>query len=75
MPEFTTDKLDPGAKQPDALQRRGPAGDAPPNAQDPGPRTRGGKAQEPVEDRPTVSMVTPENYPQADREASRPESK
>lgn len=75
MPEFTTDKLDPDAKQTDQLQRRGTAGDARPNAQDPDPRTRGGKPQEKVEDRPNVSIVTPEDYPPADRAASRPEPK
>ncbi|MFZ5706423.1 MAG: hypothetical protein ACOY5R_14330 [Pseudomonadota bacterium] len=73
MPEFTTDRLDPDAKQTEALQRRDPAGDARPNAQDPDPRTRGGKPQEAAEDRPTVGTVTPEDYPLADRKASRPE--
>jgi hypothetical protein len=64
--------LDPKAKQTDELPRRGGAGDARPNAEDPDPRTRGGKPQEDVEDRPTVSTVTPEDYPAADRADSRP---
>jgi len=65
--------LDPNAKQIDDLQRRGPAGDARPNYEDPDPRTRGGKPQEDVEDRPNVGVVTPEDYPEADRADSRPD--
>lgn len=64
--------LDPHAKQTDDLQRHGPAGDARPNYEDPDPRTRGGKPQEDVEDRPSVSTVTPEDYPAADRADSQP---
>lgn len=71
-PDSTDHKLDPAAKQADQLQRRGPAGDARPNDQDPDPRTRGGKPQEDVEDRPVVSTVTPEDYPARDRADSRP---
>jgi len=68
-------KRDPKAKQTDELQRRGPAGDARPNFDDPDPRTRGGQPQENVEDRPNVSTVTPEDYPEADRTAARPDQK
>lgn len=71
-PASTDDQLEPGAKQTDHMPRRGPAGDARPNAQDPDPRTRGGQPQEDVEDRPAVSTVTPEDYPAADRADSRP---
>ncbi|WP_082545873.1 hypothetical protein [Sphingomonas sp. Root50] len=71
-PASTDDGLEPGAKQTDQMPRRGPAGDARPNAQDPDPRTRGGQPQEDVEDRPAVSTVTPEDYPEADRAKSRP---
>jgi len=43
--------------------QRGPAGDARPNADQPDRRTRGGQAQEAVEDRPTVGTTTPDKYP------------
>ncbi len=65
--------LDPDAKPTDALQRRGPAGDALPNFEDPDPRTPGGKPQEKVEDRPAVGTVTPEDYPVQDRTDARPD--
>ncbi len=68
----TSDRLNPADKQTGETQRRGPAGDAQPNYNDPDPRTRGGKPQEKVEDRPGVSVVTPEDYPEADRKASMP---
>ena len=72
-PDTSPDRgLDPDAAQSDDMPRRGPAGDALPNAQDPDPRTRGGQPQEDVEDRPTVSIVTPEDYPAQDRADSRP---
>ena len=64
MPEQTRDTLDPEDKQ---SARRGPAGDVQPNSNDPDPRTRGGRAQEDVEDRPEVSSVTPEDYPKDQR--------
>jgi hypothetical protein len=64
--------LDPGAKQPSQMPRQGPAGDVRPNFEDPDPRTRGGQPPEDVEDRPTVSTVTPEDYPEADRADSKP---
>lgn len=71
-PENLDDHLDPKAKQTDDMPRRGATGDVQPNFQDPDPRTRGGQPQEDVEDRPTVSIVTPEDYPEADRAASKP---
>lgn len=55
------------------MPRRGPAGDVQPNYQDPDPRTRGGKPQEEVEDRPVVGTVTPEDYPEDIRNDSRPD--
>ena len=64
--------LDPDDKQTEEMPRRGPAGDAQPNANDPDPRTRGGKPQEEVEDRPVVGTVTPEDYPKEDRDRARP---
>lgn len=70
----TPDSLDPDKKQTDEMPRRGPAGDAQPNAQDPDPRTRGGQRPENVEDRPSVGSVTPDDYPEADRADSRPDS-
>ncbi len=65
--------LAPHVRQAEEMPRRGPAGDVRPNAQDPDPRTRGGQPQEDVEDRPSVSTVTPEDYPEADRAESRPD--
>ena len=67
------DGLNPGAKQTREIPRRGPAGDVRPNAEDPDPRTRGGKPQEDVEDRPNVGTVKPSDYPAADRAKSRPD--
>lgn len=64
---------DPAAVQDEELPRRGPAGDVIPNDDDPDPRTRGGKPQEKVEDRPNVGTVTPEDYPARDRADSRPD--
>jgi len=66
------DRLDPAVKQTAEVPRRGPAGDARPNDQDPDPRTRGGKPQEDVEDRPTVGTVEPGDYPAKDRADSSP---
>ena len=74
-PKSTDTGLDPKAKQTNDMPRRGAAGDVQPNEQDPDPRTRGGQPQEDVEDRPNVSIVTPEDYPEADRAAARPEPK
>lgn len=74
-PQSTDTALDPKAKQTDDMPRRGAAGDVQPNEQDPDPRTRGGQSQEDVEDRPNVSTVTPEDYPAADRAASKPDPK
>lgn len=64
--------LDPEKGQSDELPRRGPAGDVQPNNDDPDARTRGGQSQEDVEDRPSVSTVKPEDYPEADRADSKP---
>jgi len=44
---------------------RGPLGDAIPKKSDPDPRTVGGRPQEKVEDRPGVSQVNPDDYPDA----------
>ena len=49
-----------------------PFGDVRPDAPAADPRTKGGRRQKKVEDRENVSMVTPEDYPAADREESRP---
>lgn len=65
--------LDPKNGQNEELPRRGPAGDVQPNEDDLDPRTRGGKPQEDVEDRPVVGTVKPEDYPAADRADSRPD--
>jgi len=64
--------LDPEQGQSDELPRRGSVGDVQPNEDDPDPRTRGGKSQEDVEDRPSVGTVKPEDYPEADRADSKP---
>lgn len=64
---------DPAAAQDEEMPRRGPMGDVIPNDDDPDPRTRGGKPQEDVEDRPNVGTVTPEDYPARDRTNSRPD--
>lgn len=66
MTELTHDGLQPTDKD-RAETRRGPAGDARPNENDPDPRTGGGQPQEDVEDRPGVSTVTPEDYPEDQR--------
>jgi len=47
--------------------RQGPLGDVLPDDDDPDPRTKGGQPQEKVEDRPSVSTVTPEDYPEGQR--------
>ena len=46
------------------LPTRGPLGDVIPEADAPDSRTRGGLKPEKVEDRPTVSTVKPEDYPE-----------
>ena len=43
--------------------RQGPLGDARPDPHGPDPRTGGGQPQEDVADRPNVSSVSPEDYP------------
>lgn len=65
--------LDPSAGQDKDMPRRGPMGDVIPDEGDPDARTRGGKPQEDVEDRPNVGTVTPEDYPAQDRADSRPD--
>lgn len=47
-------------------QGRGPLGDARPEHQDEAP-TAGGQSPEPVEKRPSVGSVRPEDYPAEDR--------
>ncbi len=51
-------------KQDDELPARGPLGDVLPGKEKQDPRTRGGLPQEDVEDRPNVSTVKPEDYPE-----------
>ena len=48
-------------------ERRGPLGDARPDHNAPDSRTGGSQPQEKVEDRPNVSTVTPEDYPEGQR--------
>ena len=67
MSEQTHESLDAADKQAKDLQRRGPLGDATPSENDPDPRTGGGQPQEAVEDRPAVSTVKPEDYPEDQR--------
>jgi hypothetical protein len=43
--------------------QRGPAGDARPNPEGPDPRARPGQPAEDVPDRPSVSQVEPDDYP------------
>ncbi len=49
-------------------QARGPLGDARPDAQRDDPRASPGLKPAPVEDRPTVGTVKPEDYPAEDRD-------
>jgi len=51
----------------DAGEPRGPLGDVRPDHDKPDPRTGGSTPQEDVEDRPNVSTVKPEDYPQGQR--------
>jgi len=44
--------------------RRGPLGDVIPDENGPDPRTPGGQPVEKVENRPNVSTVKPEDYPE-----------
>jgi len=67
MPEQTREMLDPGDRKSCSDPRRGPAGDARPNQNDPDPRTGGSLPQEDVADRPSVGTVTPEDYPEDQR--------
>jgi len=50
---------DPAKGEPD----KGPLGDVTPHEDDPAKTTVGGLKPEPVEDRPNVSTVKPEDYP------------
>lgn len=61
------EQLSPEDQQSADSPRRGPLGGARPNNDDPDPRTPGGQPQEDVEDRPSVSTVTPEDYPEDQR--------
>ena len=56
----------------EAVMRRGTLGDARPNFDGPDPRTGGSTRPEPVENRPNVSTVKPEDYPLEDRKTARP---
>lgn len=56
----------------DAETPRGPLGDTMPGREKEDPRTGGGQGQEPVEERPMVGSVKPEDYPEADRKDSAP---
>jgi len=67
MSEQTRETLDPADKKSGVGQRRGPLGDALPDGNDPDPRTGGSLPQEDVEDRPAVSTVKPEDYPEDQR--------
>ncbi|GHC83651.1 hypothetical protein [Novosphingobium pokkalii] len=53
-------------------ERLGPAGDVIPTNDGRDARTAGGEPPEPVEKRPNVGQVKPEDYPLADRKASQP---
>ncbi|MBB6124189.1 hypothetical protein [Sphingobium subterraneum] len=64
---ITKTGMDPSKGQSTPMPRREPAGDVQPDENDIDPRTAGGQPQEKVEDRPNVSTVTPEDYPEADR--------
>ncbi len=64
--------LDPEKGQRDELPCRELAGDVRPGGDDPDLRAGGGKSQEDVEDRPSVGMVEPEGYPEADRTDAKP---
>lgn len=52
--------------------QQGPFGDVRPDAPSADPRANGSRPQEKVEDRENVSMVTPEDYPAADRAIAQP---
>lgn len=48
-------------------KREGPLGDVIPSPNAPDMETPGGQKPEKIEDRPNVSQVTPEDYPEAER--------
>lgn len=58
------------AKEARARPQTGPLGDVMPGREEADPRTSGGQAPEPVEDRGTTGQVSPEDYPAADRARS-----
>lgn len=64
-----SDKVDP---REDSETPRGPGGDTLPGREKADPRTGGAQPQQRVEDRPNVGTVTPEDYPEKDRDAARP---
>lgn len=64
-----SDKTDP---REDSETPRGPLGDPLPGREKADPRTGGAQPQEKVEDRPNVGTVKPEDYPEKDRDDSRP---
>lgn len=64
-----TDKPDPRQH---SETPQGPLGDPLPGREKADPRTGGGQPQEDVEDRPHVGTVRPDDYPEQDREDSRP---
>ena len=53
-------------------EQLGPAGDVIPTNDGRDARTAGGQPQEPVEKRPNVSQVKPDDYPLADRKIATP---
>lgn len=71
---FGTSPADEKRQPPDgdALMEQGPLGDTRPGFDTPDPRTRGGQPAEPVENRPGVGSVTPEDYPLSDRKRATP---
>jgi len=64
MANADTPKDDPAAPRKGELPKRGPLGDVLPGKGRVDPRTRGGQPPEKVEDRPNVSTVTPDDYPE-----------
>ncbi|WP_206240102.1 hypothetical protein [Novosphingobium terrae] len=59
-------------KDPRAEEKEGPLGDVIPDADDRDTRTGGAQPAEPVEDRPNVGQVKPEDYPLEDRARIKP---
>lgn len=63
MTRKTHEALEPSTKPRNASQKRGPLGDVIPEENEPDPRTGGARPQEKVEDRPEVSEVDSDDYP------------